>query len=279
MNRHKCCCVIFSKDRPLQLHATLESFQDHVTGIDAEDVFVILKASNATFQKYYRKVKFTFKKFIFIQESNFKQDLLSIVANPYYSHILFSVDDNIFSLPISVAKIMQLTDEHPRAIGFSLRLGTNITFCHTKNQQQTLTTFREIDSDVILWNWKEEELDFGYPLEVSSSVYRTSLLKNLCQKLAYENPNTLEHQLDLYKNNVFTSFPWLLSFKTSRCFCLPMNLTQQQYKNRHSKDDRYSIDSLLNVYKSGKKMNMHSVYKSIPESPHVETKYTFVQRK
>ena len=173
---------------------------------------------------------------------------------------------------------MRLTDDNSRVIGFSLRLGTNISFCHPKKQKQHISTYREINDEVILWNWKEEELDFGYPLEVSSSVYRTSLLKNLCQKLTYRNPNTFEHQLDLYKDKLFKSFPWLLSYKTSRSFCLPMNLTQNEYKNRHSQNTRYSIDSLLNIYAQGKKMNVRSLYDKVINSPHVEMEYTFIAR-
>lgn len=281
MNRRrlKCCCVIFSKDRPLQLHATLESFKTNVTGVMPQDVFIILKASDTVFEKHYRKVKFEFNEYIFIRETNFKQDLLSIVANPYYSHVLFSVDDNIFALPVAVSDVMKATYENRTAIGFSLRLGTNISFCHPLNRNQTVPTYREINSEAITWNWKDGESDFGYPLELSSSVYRTSLMKNLCQKLEYHNPNTLEDQLNRYKNNLYTNVPWLISFKTSRCFCIPMNLTQHEYTNRHSKDTKYSITSLLEIYKRGQKMNVVELYGQIHNSPHVEIKYSFVPRK
>jgi hypothetical protein len=278
MNRHQCCCVIFSKDRPLQLHATLESFRDNVEGINAQDVFVIIKASNLEFAKYYRKVKFQFQNFVFIQENNFKQDLVSIVTNPYYSHVLFSVDDNIFSETFQMGYIMQLTDRHLQSIGFSLRLGRNITFCHPMNQNQALKTYHNIESDVLLWNWKDSELDFGYPLEISSSIYRTSLMKHLCQKLIYHNPNTLEHQLDLYKHNLSQSFPWIMSFQISKCFCIPMNITQEEYPNRHSDDPDFTIPVLLNEYQNGFKMNVREIYGRKTDSPHVVIKYNFIHR-
>ena len=277
--RWKCCAVVFSKDRPLQLHATLETLKRNVHGIDAKDVFVILKASDETVERCYKRVKHDFREFQFWRERDFKKDLLTIVANPYYTHVLFSVDDNVFVERIDLDQIARLMDSDLGAIGFSLRLGTNISFCHTLNRKQKLRDFRAVDGDCIVWNWGAEEHDFGYPLEVSSSVYRTSLLKQLCQSLAYVNPNTLEHQLDLQKSKCGKDLPRLMSYRTSRAFCMPMNLTQQQYKNRHSKDEKYTVRALLQRFARGEKMNTAVLEsRARPNSPHCEIPFAFVPR-
>lgn len=277
---NRCCVVVFSKDRPLQLYATLESFQFNVLGIEPENVFIILKASSSDYRKQYRKVKFAFSKYVFIEEkTDFRQDLVGIVANPFYTHVLFSVDDNVFLRQIDVSKIMDLLSENPKVVGFSLRLGTNVKFCHTQNKNQSLTSFSEVVKDsVLMWDWRESQLDFGYALEISSSIYRTSLIKNLCQKLEYTNPNTLEHQLDLYKEHLSSNYPWLMSYKISKCMCIPMNLTQNEYKNRHSQNSQYTIENLLKTFQQGQKMKLSKLYDFIPKSPHVEINYHFMLR-
>lgn len=277
---HKCCGVIFTKDRPLQLYSLLETWYTFVAG--ASDVYVLLKASNERYRKQYRKVKFKFRDAIFVEERSFHQDLVRILCNPLYSHVLFSVDDNLFVHNISLDHVMMALDNNPEAIGFSLRLGHNIKYCHTLNKKQALKTYRDggVNKDTMMWSWIDEEFDFGYPLEVSSSVYRTSLIKTLCQNLHYNNPNSFEHAMELHKPKLAGKFPYLLSFTSSRAVCLPMNITQTEGMTRHSSNQEYTIEKLLQKFESGQKMNWHDVLDNITiTSPHTEYEFGYSQRR
>lgn len=243
MHRYKCCCIIFSKNNPLRLHAVLESLIN-VIGLDSQDVFVVFKTTNLDFERQYEKVKFKFEKFIFIEETVFKSDFLSIVANPYYSHVLLSNDKNIFIDNVSVDHVMNIVDNHRSVIGFSLCSDVYI------NQDVIIDTY--IDSEVVIVNWKEEMSVFGSPLGISSSVYRTSLVKKLCQQLVYHNLKTFVIKFDAYKTDILQMFPWILSFKKRKCITFNMNSVK---------------NDLLLTYQNGKKLDILSI--SDDEKPYI----------
>jgi hypothetical protein len=274
----KVCSIIFSKDRPLQLFALLETMESKVIDQKTNNCYVLFKATTDKVKKYYRKVKAAFPQVIFVQETNFKQNLCTIVSNPFFSHVLFIVDDSVFLKSISLNSVCRLLTNKPHVIGFSLRLGTNVTYCYTQKKNQSLPKFAKKSNQTLLWNWNDAEYDFGYPLEVSSSVYRLSLLRNLCHNLMYDNPNTLEHQMSLYAQQLKTNFPWLMSFKESHCISIPMNLTQSTFKNRHSKNCVYGVSNLLDVFGKNLKINTNCFNNIKPNSPHVEISYNYCKR-
>lgn len=263
---NRCCCIIFSKDRPLQLYATLESLKKNIIG-DYE-VYVLFKVSSYLYEKSYRKVKFKFPKCIFYQEKNFKEDLLNIISNPYYNYILFSVDDNIFYKEIKLLEVFNNLEYYKEAIGFSLRLGENIDYCYMLNKYQKLQNYFKKDN-IMYWDWKEERYDFNYCLEVSSSIYRRSFIKEILFQIDFKNPNSLEYKLNIIKNKYIDKYPWILSFTTSRSFCNPINICQDMFtQNRHMIKEEYKIENLLKLFLENKRIQIN--YNINIRSPHTE---------
>jgi hypothetical protein len=273
-SRRCCCAIIFSKDRPMQLFATLESMKKNVSGI--HESFVIIKYSSHKFKSCYQKVKKIFPNVNFYTELNFKQDVLNIVNNPFYTHILFSVDDTVFQHKVHLPTIFKEMDQEVKSIGFSLRLGYNTNYCYMLNRKQKLKTDIKSNNNIIKWKWPHEQFDYSYPLELSSSVYRASFIRQLVNKLDFKNPNTLEMLMDRKKGSFATSHPYLLSFERSACFSNPVNLTQNIFNNRNA--NKHSINQLLFKFEQGLKIDLTSQYITSVNSCHFEIPLLFKNR-
>ncbi|HUT43273.1 MAG TPA: methyltransferase domain-containing protein, partial [Desulfobacterales bacterium] len=110
--------VIFSKDRAMQLQATIESFLLHCKDSDNLRLTVIYKASTPLYEHQYNDLKKSFSNIMFIRETNFrKQTLAAIGASEY---VLFLVDDNIFTADFRIGDITAALRREADATGFSL---------------------------------------------------------------------------------------------------------------------------------------------------------------
>ena len=132
--------LIFSKDRAMQLQATIESFILHCRDNNAANLVVLFKASNAVHKQQYDELKKKFPVVIFVEETDFRQQVLSVVERCKY--VLFLVDDNIFVKPFSLRDVIAALDSEKNAIGFSLRLGKNTEYCYSLSSPQKLPAVR-----------------------------------------------------------------------------------------------------------------------------------------
>ena len=131
------------------------------------------------------------------------------------------------------------------------------------------------------WNWPTAEYDFAYPLELSSSVYDLSVIKQTIINSKYYNPNTLESVLNDSKHTFITSHPKLMSYNNSRAVCIPLNLTQNVYvNNKHGNNSKYTIDNLKTLFSNGYIMNIKPLFhKFTPTGAHQVIYPKFIKRK
>jgi len=129
-------CVVFSKDRPLQLDAALASLDLCVSDLGQARVTVLYRASTPFFAAQYRTVGFDHPEVELRREADFKSDLLELVAGSPF--VLFMVDDAIFVGDASLSASMSILEKDRSCLGFSFRLGRNTTYCYTMNKPQTL---------------------------------------------------------------------------------------------------------------------------------------------
>src|SRR6478672_1092832 len=75
--------IVFSKDRAMQLHAFLTSYMDNVE--NKSIVYILYKTSNSSHYKSYQELQKLFKNedFVFIEEHNFRTQLLDILKNTF----------------------------------------------------------------------------------------------------------------------------------------------------------------------------------------------------
>ena len=150
-------------------------------------------------------------------------------------YILFLVDDNMFVRDFKLGRRAGALQSTPDALGVSLRLGKNTTYCYAHDHAQRLPEFSFQTGGFLKFNWTKAEFDFGYPLEVSSSVYRAKEIVPLVCGLNFRNPNDLEGHMAAHSRWYKTKFPFLLCKEKSITFCNPINIVQTTTENRAGK--------------------------------------------
>ncbi len=258
--------VIFSKDRPMQLEATLRSLLATCQDPDRLSLKVVCRATSEAMRRRYGRVAATFPAVEIVEEAGFKETLLAAIDGAEL--ILFVVDDAIFVRRWSAARIEALLAEDGEAIGFSLRLGRNTVRCYPVDRPQRLPAFQP-RGDALALEWRGAELDFGYPLELSSSVYRHRDLGPLLARLDYRNPNELESALDAAKGEL-ARLPLLLCPPLSAAFCVPLNVVQRAFPNRAGRSATHTPDRLAALFDAGARIDVRALEGYTPTACHEE---------
>lgn len=271
----KVTVIIFSKDRPMQLDATLSSLYRCCRDIDSVNVTVIYKSTSPEFTSGYDSLKNSYKA-KFIEEKTFKDDLLGAIEGSGY--LLFVVDDCIFIREFSISDCVNALVTDQQSIGVSLRLGRNTRYCYTLDKLQAIPRFEEGVFGLLKYSWPNADYDFGYPLELSSSLYRLQDLNPILQSLQFTAPNNLEDALSRNAARFLSKYPILHCFGYSVAFCAPMNRVQDEYLNRTSGDKDLSADQLMKMFNDGFRIDVQAYEQFIPNACHQEVKMNFYKK-
>ena len=276
---HSSLLVIgFSKDRPMQLDAMLRSFMLHCLDFHRLSVRIIVKASNKLYGQAYQSLEKQYSSFAnitLIPETDFRQQVLHLLKSDEY--VLWLVDDNIFIQSFKLTDCQKLLKINQDALGYSLRLGQNTTYCYPLDKQQAIPDFCNISETHLKYKWKTAEYDFGYPLEVSSSLYRTRDLLPLLESIDFSNPNSLEGEMAIRAVNFSTTYPYLLCPMKSKTFCNPINKVQTAVAgNRAGNSTLLSSDALLDNFQKGKRINVAAFDGFTPNACHQEVAPAFI---
>jgi GT2 family glycosyltransferase/tetratricopeptide (TPR) repeat protein/glycosyltransferase involved in cell wall biosynthesis len=264
--------LIFSFNRALQLDATLRSLLLHCSDVEEADIQVLYRTESALHTGQYRRLRDEFSRYGFIRfvpEKDFRSDVLALLA--LSENVLFLVDDNIFIENFSLQDTVETLDREQSALGFSLRLGRNTTYCYSLDAPQRLPDFTSAGNRALRFDWRTADYDFGYSLEVSSSLYRTDDLFPLLADLPFRNPNTLEEGMAARKALFAKEKPYLLCLECSVTFCAPINKVQSVIKeNRSGNDISQSPDSLAALFEQGSRVRIEAYCGFRPNACHQE---------
>jgi len=267
--------LIFSKDRAMQLQATVESFLLHCRDHDNVYLTVLYKATSELYAGQYAELKSKFPGVNFIEEDNFREQVLFVLESCDY--ILFLVDDNIFTRHFHIGEAITALDREKDAIGFSLRLGENTTYCYMTDTEQKQPLFEKVTGSILKYDWTAAEYDYNYPLEVSSSIYRSKEMADFLSDQDFLNPNTLETQMVSTEQFIQTR-PKLLCYKTSVTFCNPVNKVQQVWpQNRSGGDENYNPERLAEIYQQGMVIDVNKYAGFVSEAVHREVELHFTK--
>ncbi len=210
-------CIIFSKDRPMQLDLLLESI---LLNFDVEDykLNILYKPSNDYFQKGYDLLIKKYPKFNFKKEESLKQDLISLFEDSNYTTFLTDNDIIYNSFKLNndeLHNIFMLTE----ANCFSLSLGLNTVNSYTTkklnklNNYNTHNFYYDIDliEPVICWKLSDSTNDYSQLISLNGHIFKTEYIKELCELLEYSNltlfkvflSNFIRHDMTIssYKNS------------------------------------------------------------------------------
>lgn len=258
--------LIFSRDRAMQLQATIESLFLHCE--ESMDITVLYKATSSLHRKQYERLRKKFREIDFQEEYDFQIQIQSIVSQ--FENVLFLVDDNIFIKDFSLSDITKSLRENPDAVGFSLRLGRNTVYCYTKDEKQKLPEFEVLDDGILKYNWTQSVHDFSYPMEISSSIYRSTDILPLLRNLKFDNPNTLEGCMAASRHLYSENKSRFLCYERSVVFSNPINMVQTVALNRAGNNEKNSSENLARMFEDGFEVDVDSYSGFVPESCHQE---------
>ncbi|TAD78973.1 MAG: DUF563 domain-containing protein [Oscillatoriales cyanobacterium] len=257
--------IIFSKERPLQLFAYIESLL-HYSGLPERSIYVLYRDVPST---PYSTLQQAFPRVNWIAEQDFYQDLMAIVT-ACDDYILWGCDDVFFKSPFDPQICVQALAHHEQLLAFSLRLGKNIQPTQPLQAQESYW----------IWDWTISPLvntDWTYPWEVSASIYRKgdvvqvlSLTDNL------KNPNLLEGLLATYyfETHGRTWRKQLACFEVSKSITLQINQVQDVYiQNEFDRSQSTTIEQLYQYFVAGQRLDWQSFENCLNPKIHVDSQY------
>ena len=265
--------VIFSMDRACQLHALLTSFFDNVEGV--VPLTVLYRAGDERHARAYAEVQQVFadRPVSWVREQGFRKSLSVVIREIRTRAVFFLVDDVIVIRPFSFGLF---DDCDLRACVPSLRLGTHLDYCYTKQRAMQLPPLQVLQSgsaELVRWKWQDGELDWGYPLSVDGNVFLAAEISAVINAMEFSAPNSFERELQLLKE-VFLQREGLC-FAESRIVNIPANRVQDEIRNLHGVLD---AGELLQKWEDNYRIDTASLYGQLNRSVHQELPLRFVKR-
>ena len=259
--------IVFSKDRPMQLHAYLESlflFSD----VHAGDVTILFRE---TPDIDYNKVVSAFPSVRWIKEQNFNSDLVGAI-NASEDYIMFGCDDVVFTGAFNIDFAKNILSENNDIFGFSFRLGNNI-----QPQPKNLSDIHEYRK----WCWFEaKELHYNYPWELDCTLYRKLDIQQMLHIYGanVKSPNYFESDFAInVKKYIFRPYLACLN-ERSKALVITVNAVQDTHQNGFDDNKPTDIHRLNNLYnKKNNKLDIKAIAEMENSTIHVGSEYFLLQ--
>lgn len=266
--------IIFSYERPLQLHALLKSIDTYVYNLGT--TYVIYRVSNPAHEKAYQEVFDLYPHVIPLKQSNeprkdFKPLVLKAMHSSPAPYILFSTDDLIMKDYVDVRQCINAINTTD-AYGFYLRLGTNITYSYNQNIPLSIPPLNQIEPDIYSWNFSNGKSYWGYPHSLDMVLFKKATIEKDLNTLDYYSPNTLESRWARLADKSKKG----LCFKTSKAFNIPLNLVQEDWYNKN--EALFTTTKLLDFWNQGLMMDILPFHQITNDSAMMAYTPTFIQR-
>lgn len=266
--------IVFSKNRALQLHALLESYQN--LAAHPSCLHILYDATSKGHEKAYDELFSLFDPTtisVYLQKE-FRSDLLGLVDDIHTDAIFFLVDDIVFTRQLDMHDFCRLPLD---TFVPSLRMGRNITRSHTGTKDLPLPRFitsRHVGAETfLLWKWAGGAVDWGFPLTLDGNLFPASEIAGAVRYLSFTSPNTFE--TNLQKLAHYYALRYGACAEHSKLMNVPSNRVQNDYNNMAS---GLSADELLDVWNQGLAIDWRALRGYDNVCPHELVKYTFVKR-
>jgi len=297
--------IVFTKNRPLQLHAYLESLYRYFPA-ELIQTYIIYKVElfgdeyESLFQKYHDCVV--------VKEHDFHSDFLSILNDVTTKYILFGVDDVVFFDSVDFSVIDRTFNEHPQDIfGFSLRFGSDAEFM--ENGTDNVTDITIEGQTVHRLNWKTGQAPHTrYPFELCSTIYSTDLVKKVVSGTIDNNsiirtlfspnsilikalsnvistrsvlksfgfffsPNTLESWNCRWCQRHAEQLAEHLYFQKLCASAIQVNMVNTSTNNKANGTEQHTVEALNEKYRQGYRLDIDSVVNNKPKQTHCDSEF------
>ena len=168
--------IVFTKNRPLQLHGYLESLYRFFPAAAIETV-ILYKPER--FDVEYHFCFSYFPDCRIVREVDFHSDLLKIINEAETSYIMFGIDDVVYFDTVSLSTIETAFRTLGKELfGFSLRL--DVRQMPDDERSGNLTAQRKDEQPFYTLSWPDgQSPSTRYPFELCATVYRAETVKQL----------------------------------------------------------------------------------------------------
>lgn len=252
--------IIFSKDRPCQLEALLRSLKlyfDH-----PHEIYVLWRSEDRPYICGYDRLRSYDNSITWVRQENFKADLLHLLQhtiNRNDAHLMFLVDDMIFTREFRGDSLLHTFDETPDILALSLRMGENITYCYPRDIPTSPPTFQNSHQ----WEWRTANPGYwNEPMSLDGHIYRLAELEPCIANLEFHNPNTLETAMAANPIDK----PYLMCDRYPYLINLAINKAQLNYPDRPG---NIHTDWLVKRFLQGLVIDLQPFAQKIYNSCHV----------
>lgn len=264
----KISCLCFSYNRVFQLENYIRSFLKFVNFLKINEkgllsfpsggvqLTVRYQYSKEKYKKGYEELIKKYPRVNFIEGHDlidFKEQVLEWLNNAP-DFVMFGCDDVIFKGHVDIDKVMEklkLDD----TIGFSLRLGRGINHYYPNNSSMKEPKYEE--DEILKWDWKHAEKDFGYPFELDATVYRKEFVESVINSLGnWGHPNLLEGLGANFVRQFGEKYgKYLYAFPEPKALVIQINRVQDLSPNPFF-DTGYDVETLFNLWRQRKKLDL-----------------------
>jgi hypothetical protein len=267
--------IVFSKDRPCQLHLLLESIKTYDKSYLFTDLWIIYHSSEEQYEIGYKITQRAFPTMNWVKQKDFKNDVINLILKSSSDFVMFLVDDQIlYRRPDFDHKDILDVFTHPAMACISLRLGLNTKHTYQTDTPCVMPTFTRQPNDFCIWNRLGVSVteNFGYPLSVDAHIFRKTMIDAFLRVIEFDTPNSLEGNLQGHVAHT----PMLMACRPQNCFInSPINRVQDAYRNKFGTVFFKSQEGLNTSYIDGKRIDLSRIDLSNINACHQELEMFF----
>lgn len=195
---HRLCNVsilMVSKDNPAALRIFLESLSQYGSGF--QEIRILFAACNDENLSKYAEIQKEFPYALYEKYTpNFFKSALLGQLQASKKYCVLARDGLELNEPVRFDHCAQaLCQTH--ALGFYLGLGKNIVKHASLERLLRQPRFIALEQDLCAWHLSEGEYDWRTPFTFTMAMYRTDVIKPLCEQARYDSWQSLEAALSM----------------------------------------------------------------------------------
>lgn len=268
----KIISIIFSKDRAMQLDGFLASYFENVENFS--EIKILFHVSNEAHKKSYIDLQKIYENFPvqFIQETNFRANLINALEKSSEDRLIFYVDDMLFSQKIDYGWLKNID---PLQNIVCLSRGKDLNYSTVLAKKLEVPSFNKISENLYQFKWNEisEFSDWTYPIGVSGYMYSRPEMLAMIKATHFKAPNSLEHNLQKFLP--YFTMRGGICLENVATPCVHTNLTQTEGYNNIL--GHYSLEELLDLWNMNKRIN-YNEFVGLEVSEAEIKKYNFIDR-
>jgi len=295
--------IVFTKNRPLQLDAYLESLYRYFAS-ELIQTYILYKVE--LFEEEYTQLFSKYPNCIVIKENDFFSDFSGLLIEIDTKYVLFGVDDVVYFDSVNFDVIDECFTKFPRDIfGFSLRFSKEAV----KDGNDRISEAVVAGQTVCSLDWRQGQTpSTRYPFELCATVYPTRLVKKIIDSAVnnnpivktlfspgsalvkvlgkvisarpilksfgyFYNPNTLESWNCRWCQNHSEQLPGFIYFQKQCATAVQVNMVNVTTRKVFDSSAQHMVKALNESYKRGYRLDIDFVVNNKPTDTHCGKDY------